>query len=251
MRQHETEGTAVQPEETLAHMDVVVLAGGLGTRLRGVLDDTPKVLAPIAGRPFLGYLLDRLADQGARRVVLCLGHLADRVTGWLEREATPETLDVVCRIEPQPLGTAGALRFVRGDLRSDTVLVLNGDTFIDADLPAFLSAHRRSECEASILCVEVDDASRFGRLDIGDGGRIRRFTEKAPGSGTINAGVYLFSATLLDRLAADRASSLEHDVLEKAAPGTLNAHVVKARFIDIGTPDSLAAAADVVVQTSG
>ena len=235
------------PEEPLAGIDIAVLAGGLGTRIRGVLGDTPKVLAPIAGRAFLGHLLDRLSAGGARRVVLCLGHLADRVSAWLDREEAHDELDLVCRVEPRPLGTAGALGHARGDLRSGTVLVMNGDTFTDADLHAFVAAHRRSGAEASILCVEVDDAARFGRVEVGSDGRIRRFVEKAPGSGTINAGVYLFSSAFLDRLVADGAVSLERDVLEAAAPGTLHAHVVKARFIDIGTPDSLAAAAGVIV----
>ncbi|MBB3267921.1 mannose-1-phosphate guanylyltransferase [Azospirillum sp. OGB3] len=237
----------MRSQDVLSDIDVVVLAGGLGTRIRGVLGDTPKVLAPIAGRAFLGHLLDQLSASGARRVVLCLGHLADQVTTWLEREESHDDLDLICRTEPQPLGTGGALRHARDELRSDTVLVMNGDTFTDADLHAFVQAHRRSEAEASILCVEVPDASRFGRVEIGPDGRIRRFVEKAPGSGTINAGMYLLSTTFLDRLPATGAISLERDVLEVAPSGTLNAHVIQARFIDIGTPESLAAAASVII----
>ena len=237
----------MRPEQALADIDVAVLAGGLGTRIRGVLGDTPKVLAPIAGRAFLGHLLDYLSAYGTQRVVLCLGHLADRVTAWLAQGDTHGTLDVVCQIEPRPLGTAGALGYVRKELRSSTVLVMNGDTFLDADLRAFVASHRLSGAEASVLCVEVEDASRFGRVDVGPDGRIRRFVEKAPGSGTINAGVYLFSSAFLDRVAAAGAVSLERDVLEKAPPGSLHAHVAKARFIDIGTPESLAAAARVIV----
>lgn len=237
----------MRPEQALADIDVAVLAGGLGTRIRGVLGDTPKVLAPIAGRAFLGHLLDYLSAYGAGRVVLCLGHLADRVTAWLAQGDTQRTLDVVCQIEPRPLGTAGALGYVRKELRSGTVLVMNGDTFLDADLRAFVASHRLSGADASVLCVEVEDASRFGRVEIGPDSRIRRFVEKAPGSGTINAGVYLFSTAFLDRIAAAGVASLERDVLEKVEPGSLHAHVAKARFIDIGTPESLAAAARVIV----
>ncbi|MBP2315837.1 nucleotidyltransferase family protein [Azospirillum soli] len=231
----------------MADIDVAVLAGGLGTRIRGVLGDTPKVLAPVAGRAFLGHLLDYLSAYGTRRVVLCLGHLADRVTAWLAQGDANGTLDVVCQIEPRPLGTAGALGYVRKELRSGTVLVVNGDTFVDADLRAFVASHRLSGADASVLCVQVEDASRFGRVEIGPDSRIRSFVEKAPGSGTINAGVYLFSGAFLDRLVASGATSLERDVLEKVPPGTLNAHVAKAHFIDIGTPESLAAAARVIV----
>lgn len=241
----------MRPEEALADIDVAVLAGGLGTRIRGVLGDTPKVLAPIAGRAFLGHLLDYLSAYGTRRVVLCLGHLADRVTAWLAQGDTHRTLDVVCQIEPRPLGTAGALGYVRKELRSGTVLVMNGDSFLDADLRAFVASHRLSGAEASVLCVEVEDASRFDRVEVGADGRIRRFAGKAPGGGTINAGVYLFSAAFLDRLAAGGATALERDVLEKAPPGSLHAHVAKARFVDIGTPESLAAAARVIAGREG
>jgi Nucleoside-diphosphate-sugar pyrophosphorylase involved in lipopolysaccharide biosynthesis/translation initiation factor 2B, gamma/epsilon subunits (eIF-2Bgamma/eIF-2Bepsilon) len=233
-------------EGALSNIDVAVLAGGLGTRIRGVLGDTPKVLAPISGRPFLAHLLDYLAAYGARRVVLCLGHLADRVTTWLAQENVRGRLDVECRIEPHPLGTAGALGHARDAFRTNTILVMNGDTFLDADLNAFVAAHRASGAEMSILCVNVDDAARFGRVEIGSDSRIRRFVEKAPGRGTINAGVYLFSATFLDRMLTAGATSLECDVLEKAAPGTLHAHIADARFIDIGTPESLTAAPGII-----
>lgn len=237
----------MRSEDALANIDVAVLAGGLGTRIRGVLGDTPKVLAPVAGRAFLGHLLDYLSTYGARRVVLCLGHLADRVTAWLARGDSAGAMDVVCQIEPRPLGTAGALGYVRKELRSSMVLVVNGDTFLDADLRAFVASHRLSGAEASVLCVSVEDAARYGRVEIGPDSRIRRFVEKAPGSGTINAGVYLFSSAFLDRIIAEGAVSLERDVLEKAPPGSLHAHVAKARFIDIGTPESLAAAGGVIV----
>jgi len=240
----------VKPDEALNDIDVAVLAGGLGTRIRGVLGDTPKVLAPIAGRAFLGHLLDHLALYGTRRVVLCLGHLADRVTAWLAQGDARHSLDVVCEIEPQPLGTAGALRFVRDELKTDPILVMNGDTFLDADLRAFVAAHRLSGAEASVLCVDVEDAARYGRVDIGADGRVVRFAEKAPGRGTVNAGVYLFSAAFLDRLAAGEAVSLERDVLERLPPGTLHAVVVHGRFIDIGTPDSLARAPAVIAPDS-
>lgn len=236
----------MRPEEALQGIDVVVLAGGLGTRLRGVLGDTPKVLAPVAGRAFLGHLLDHLAGYGAQRVVLCLGHTTDRVTAWLAQGGAGQGLDVVCAVEPQPLGTAGALRFVRGELASDPVLVTNGDTFLNADLRAFVASHRLSGAAASILCAEVPDAARFSRVEIAADGRVRHFQRSRPGSGIINAGVYLFSAAFLDRLAASTAQSLERDVLEAAAPGVLHAHVAKARFLDIGTPESLAAAAEIL-----
>ena len=225
----------------LADIDVAVLAGGLGTRIAGVLGDTPKVLAPVGGRPFLSLLLDRLA--GVRKLVLCLGHLAPKVTEWLA--ANPPSVPVETVIEPQPLGTAGALRLALPHLGSDPVLVMNGDSVVETDLGAFVADHRRSGALGSLLAVEVADGARFGRLEIGAGGRLKRFIEKDPsatGPAWINGGVYAFSPALLAQLAQAEGPSLERDFLGVLAPATLHVAKRQARFIDIGTPASLAEA---------
>lgn len=228
----------------LAGIDVAVLAGGLGTRIADVLGDTPKVLAPIGGiggRPFLSLLLDRL--KGARKVVLCLGHLAPKVEAWLAANRPPMPVETV--VEPQPLGTAGALRFALPHLASDPVLVMNGDSVVETDLGAFVADHRRSGALGSLLAVEVPDGSRFGRLEIGAGGRLKRFVEKDPaatGAAWINGGVYAFTPALLGQLAGADGPSLERDFLSKLPEATLHVAKRQARFIDIGTPASLAAA---------
>ncbi len=236
------------PGDCLAEIEVAVLAGGLGTRLGGVIEGTPKVLAPIAGRPYLAYLLDWLVGFGARRIVLCLGHLAKAILDYLETEP-PHGCDLVPVVEPTPLGTAGALRHARAELRSDPVMVVNGDSFVDADLCAFLASHKVSGAEGSILCAEVAHAGRYGRVDLSSNGRIRRFIEKDPletSAALVNAGVYLLSAALLDRIASGSEKSLEHDVFEALPAGTLNAMTGPFTFIDIGTPDSLAQAPKVL-----
>ncbi|TAN64720.1 MAG: hypothetical protein EPN20_08070, partial [Magnetospirillum sp.] len=131
-------------------IDVVVLAGGLGTRIRGVLGDTPKVLAPINGRPFLDHLLDHLARLGAGRAVLSLGVGADRVSDHLAHRPPP--LPVIQVIEPAPLGTAGALRHALPCLSGDPVMVMNGDTWLETDFAAFLAEHHRAGRPVSLLC---------------------------------------------------------------------------------------------------
>ena len=149
---------------------------------------------------------------------------------------------VVTVTEPEPLGTAGAIRFARPNLRSDPVLVMNGDSFADADLCAFVAHHRRVRAKATLLCAEVDDAGRYGRVELDGEGRIRGFIEKDPdfhGRSAVSAGVYLFSAALLDEIAGGSAVSLEHDVFGRAASGSLNAFAGRFAFIDIGTPESL------------
>ncbi|MBI3506147.1 MAG: NTP transferase domain-containing protein [Proteobacteria bacterium] len=232
----------------LGSIDVAILAGGLGTRLAGAVPDLPKALAPVGGRPFLEHLLDWLESHGARRIVFLLGYRADQVEAHLAAHPRPH-MTFAFSVEPAPLGTGGALGFARSHFASDPVLVVNGDTFVNGDLEALARAHRAAAAPATMLCVEVPDAGRYGRVDIA-GGRIAAFREKDPsfrGAAAINAGIYLVSRALLATMAGDRPMSLERDVFEKQAPGTLAAFVdAHARFVDIGTPESWAGAASVV-----
>lgn len=227
----------------LSSLDVLILAGGLGTRIRPVLGDIPKLLAPIAGRPYLWHLLRWLRRFGARRIVLSLGHAAQPIIDYV-RDNAPSDLVLETVVEPYPMGTAGAIRFSRQALHTDPVLIMNGDSFADADLCALVARHAETNAPATILCAEVDDGSRYGRVLIDPQGRIERFAEKDAGGGTatINAGVYVFSASLLDQITAGDAVSLERDVFERLPPGTPAAFAGRFNFIDIGTPESLAIA---------
>lgn len=239
----------------LATVDVAVLCGGLGTRLRPVLGaEIPKILAPVAGRPFVDHLLAWLASFGARRVVLCLGFRAEPVLAHVAAHPFPG-IEIVTSCETEPLGTAGALRLALPHLRSDPVLVMNGDTFVDADLGAFVTAHRTRRAAASILCATVPSTARYGRLDIDDRGRIGRFREKDATDtrpGPINAGLYLFSRPWLAGFARTAGASLERDVFAAAAPGTFHAVAADGvTFIDIGTPETFAEAEQVIGSALG
>lgn len=239
---------------TLADLDVVVLAGGLGTRLRPAVADRPKALAPVGdgAQPFLDLLLAWLHGQGARRVVLALGHMAGQVEARLDglRDRFPG-LDLRASVEPGPLGTGGALRHCLPLLRSDPVLVANGDSLAEVDLPAFLGAFLASGAPAGLVAVGVPDASRYGRLELSAEGRVLRFAEKDPafaGPAPINGGVYLLRRGLLsERLPpAGAPGSLERELLQRLPPGAALAFPGSGRFVDIGTPESLAAAAEVL-----
>lgn len=233
----------------LGPVDVFVLAGGLGTRIQPVLGDVPKLLAPIGGRPFIDFLFDWLRGFGARRVVLGLGHRAQAILDYLAEHPPEEGLSVETVLEPRPLGTAGAIRLARHLLHSDPVLVMNGDSFVAADLCDFVARHRNSDARATILCTDVADASRYGRVLLDGAGHIVRFAEKdqsAAGPGLINAGVYLLSAPLLNEIAAGAAVSLERNVFERLPAASLAAVEGTFDFIDIGTPESLAGAAEVI-----
>jgi mannose-1-phosphate guanylyltransferase len=224
--------------------DVLILAGGLGTRLRSAVPDLPKVLAPVAGCPYLHHLLRWMARFGARHIVLGLGYRADAVERFLAENEFPD-LRITTVVEPEPLGTAGAIRFARHALTTDPVLVLNGDSFADADLCALMARHRAGGALGTLLCAEIDDAARFGRVDIDESGLITRFREKADEPGvraTINAGVYVLSAQLLDDIAASNARSLERDIFERLPSASLAALTAGCSFVDIGTPESLVSA---------
>ena len=238
--------------DTLSGIDAVILAGGFGTRLAGVLPDRPKALAPVGGRPFLDHLVRHLAAQGIRRVVLCLGHRANQILDWLAGAAVSD-IEFVAVIEPTPLGTAGAIANACRQLRSDPVLIMNGDTYVDADLDALLADHRAADADVTLLCTRVVDTARYGSLETDSAGRVRRFREKgtAGGPGLVSAGVYVLGRRILDRLVLLGAGSLERDVLERLPAGTILAHETGGRFIDIGTPESLSQAAAVVVEREG
>jgi NDP-sugar pyrophosphorylase family protein len=226
----------------LAPLDVFILAGGLGTRIRPALGEVPKLLAPIAGRPFLDYLLEPLRHFGARHIVLGLGYGASSVIDHLRAQPHPD-LVISHVVEPRALGTAGAIRFARAQLRSDPVVVLNGDSLVQADLCEFVAHYRSTRALATILCAAVDHAGRFGRVALNETGYIEAFVEKDPafdGPGIVSAGIYLLSSQLLDEIAWGPSISLEHDVFESLPPGSLAAFVECTSFVDIGTPESLA-----------
>lgn len=238
-----------QPQEpALASVDVAILAGGLGTRIRDALGDTPKVLAPIGGRPFLDHLLDRLASAGARRVILCLGHLAEQVIAHVEKRPA-SALGVEWEVEDAPLGTAGAVRLSAHRLSSDPVMVMNGDTWLDLDYADFVETYRCSGAEVAVACANVEDTSRYGRVEIDADDHILRFEEKCepPGpSGIVNGGVYLISRRALQTIAGGQGASLEHDYLPNFGYADIVAHQAKGVFLDIGTPQSLERAGTVM-----
>jgi D-glycero-alpha-D-manno-heptose 1-phosphate guanylyltransferase len=218
--------------------EAIVLAGGLGTRLREALPDVPKVLAPIDGRSFLELLLRRLASQGVRSVTLATGWRAELV----EAAATQCAgfVDVNFSREDQPLGTGGAIARAFQHIRGDRAWVMNGDTFCEIDLHAVSAIASAAPHDPWIVGVEVDDASRFGTIEV-DGSRVVAFSEKTGRSerGTINSGTYLLPRDLM----SPGKYSIEYDSFPLwLAQGKLRAVVVDARFIDIGTATSLEAA---------
>lgn len=217
--------------------EAVILAGGLGTRLRSAVRDMPKCMAPVGGRPFLWYLLDGLRDTRVRRVVLSLGYLHEAVTDWLDPSEWP--FAVVPVIEQEPLGTGGGLRLALSQCQGDRVVVLNGDTLYNADLDALMD--RSSGMPLALALKPMRDFDRYGAVVL-EGERITAFREKAYcASGLINGGIYALDRRLLDMSAFPERFSFEKEVLEPyAASRRLAGFVDDGYFIDIGIPEDYA-----------
>ena len=232
----------------LGEIQIAILAGGLGTRLRHVLGDRPKILAPVKGRPFLEYLLEWLIRLGSQRVVLCLGYRAHEVLAYLHSRSFG-SLEILTVVEREPLGTGGAVSHARRTLVTDPVLIMNGDTVLDIDLNEFLDAHLASKAEISMVAAYVEDAGCYGRIELDANDRVVRFEEKNPNAkerAWINAGIYCCNTAALDRIAQMPNGSLERDVFEKLPSGAIRAFRTQGSFLDIGSPERLDLAAEVL-----
>lgn len=220
----------------------VILAGGLGTRLRSVVENQPKVLAEVGGQPFLNYLLDQLVEWRIQAVVLCTGHLGEQIEARFG--ANYRGLRLRYSRESSPLGTAGALRLALPSIPSDPVLVLNGDSYCGVDFAAFWRWHRSRQSAATLLLVHNPDTRRFGSVRVATDGRILRFEEKRDSAepGSINAGVYLIARDLLRSIPIARPVSLEREMFPAWIGGDFYGYLAAGPFLDIGTPESYAAA---------
>jgi len=219
-------------------MTAAILVGGQGTRLRSVVSDRPKVLAEILGKPFLAYLFDQLLSSGVYKVVLCSGYMADKIEACFGDSY--DLLSIRYSKEDRPLGTGGGLRLALPCLASDTILVMNGDSYIDADLGAYMDWFSEEERQASLLLTKIDDASRYGTVIINKNKTVVAFEEKCDNSTSswINAGVYLMKRSLVSSIPAGKFCSLERDFFPSLKGGELYGYCDEGRFIDIGTPEA-------------
>jgi D-glycero-D-manno-heptose 1,7-bisphosphate phosphatase len=215
-----------------------ILVGGLGTRLGALTRETPKPMLPVGGRPFLSWLLDILRHWGAGEILLLAGYRAGAV---LDVFADQPGVSVL--IEPEPLGTGGALRHALHRLAPE-FLLLNGDSVFDCDLQALAAADVADG--AALALRSAPDAARYGSVDL-DHGVVRRFFEGATGPGLINAGVAKIDRRVVAGLKDGSAISIEREVYPVlAAAGRLRGQVFEGDLIDIGTPDDFERAQQVV-----
>jgi D-glycero-alpha-D-manno-heptose 1-phosphate guanylyltransferase len=217
---------------------VILLVGGMGTRLQPVLPSTPKPLAPVGDMPFLQLLVLQLRSQGIRRIVMSTGYLA----GQIEEEfGDGHQLDVAIEYskESSPLGTAGAVKFAERNLpQASRFLVMNGDSFLEMDFARFLRFHREHGGLVSMAVRSVPDASRYGTVQLDKENRVVGFSEKtgAQVPGIVNGGVYVFNRPVVEHIPHGPAS-LEKDVFPRLLERGVYALEQHGMFIDIGTPE--------------
>ncbi len=223
--------------------EAIILAGGLGTRLQGVVKDLPKPMAPVNGRPFLTYILDYLIDYEYERVVLSVGYLHEKIVDYFGKKY--KTLEIDYAVEEEPLGTGGGILLAMSKCTTDNVLVINGDTMFKVDLTAFEQFHQEKNSLLTIVLREVEDVSRYGSVTISKDNLIALFAEKQVtfGRGYINGGVYLINRRLFEKYPQSKRFSFEKDIMTKYyTQECFYAMPSDGYFIDIGIPEDYARA---------
>ena len=222
----------------------VILAGGFGMRLRSVVSDRPKVLALIGERPFLSYHLDQLNEMGIEQVIIATGYLGDMIQ--LTFGACYKSIQIVYSQETVPLGTGGALKYAEKLFRSEHILVMNGDSYCDTNISKFWRWHLEKKSLASLLLIHISNIGRFCYVETKPDGQITCFHEKTMLNqpGWINAGIYLFSSSLIGSLPENKTISLEKDLFPQWLDKGIYAYKSEGRFIDIGIPEDYARAGD-------
>jgi D-glycero-alpha-D-manno-heptose 1-phosphate guanylyltransferase len=227
----------------------VILAGGFGTRIRHLAPDVPKPMIAACGRPFIEWVVRYLQQHGIHDIVLSTGHLAEVVERHFATQPVAG-VRVKCVPETTPLGTAGGFlnAVERSALTPANWLVLNGDSLIFADLAAIAAPLAGKDVDGVVAGLEVPDAARYGSLEFDASNRLKRFAEKRPGAGVINAGVYLLRHELVKKFPSQRPLSFEQDVFPQLLTGGAHLQVATTRapFLDIGTPESLAQAEEFI-----
>jgi mannose-1-phosphate guanylyltransferase len=219
--------------------DAIVLCGGAGTRLRSVTGEAPKSLATIGDRPFLEILLNQLRRHGFQDVILAVGYQRDLIRSYFENRSHDVALEY--SVESTPLGTGGALRNAADLVRSDSVLIMNGDSYTDADLSRFVAEHSNSGADLSVVVVPNDGRLDCGLVSTDSHGQVLGFKEKLSASGLqfVNAGIYAAKKSILYEMPPNQRVSLEEELFPRLLAEHRNVRTFhhSGACIDIGTPE--------------
>jgi D-glycero-alpha-D-manno-heptose 1-phosphate guanylyltransferase len=220
-------------------IDVIILCGGLGTRLRDVVDDRPKAMVEIDGRPFLDILVEYVARYGFTRFILCTGFKGDLIKRYFENKRG--RLISLVSDEDQPLGTAGAIKNAESFIESNMFLVLNGDSLCEIDIEDFIKFHIGKGALISIAVTTMESPVEYGVIRLDKDQKIISFGEKIPieGNGLINAGMYVFDKKILKEIPSGQKLSLEYGLFPGILDKGLYGYVTERRLLDLGTPERL------------
>ena len=217
-------------------MKAIILAGGFGTRLKERVPDLPKPMAPVAGQPFLRYIIDHLINGGIKDIIISVGYLSEVIISYFKHSYRGAAITYV--IESVPLGTGGAIANAVLENNEEAVLVVNGDTFVNIDYNGFLKWYQLGTPTLALVLKNVDDVSRYGSVTVSND-IVSGFLEKGKvGAGLINAGVYIIPVDIFSKYGLIGRFSLESDFLQKyCIELSLRAFITNAYFIDIGVPE--------------
>lgn len=220
-------------------IDVIILAGGLGTRLRSVVSDMPKVLAPVNGSPFLDFLLSSIVKSNiVGRVVIAAGYMSEKILETYQN-CSRFGVEVSVSVEKELLGTGGAIKFALERTTTHDVMVLNGDSYTDVDYGAFYKKHKQNNAKLTMVLKCVENSNRYGSVTLA-GDKIVSFNEKCDlnSAGLINAGIYLLDRQLFDQVEHNKIISMEKDLLPEMIKTDAYGYITEGRFIDIGLPET-------------
>lgn len=219
-------------------MQVLILAGGLGTRLRSVVSDRPKPMADINGKPFLEYLISNLVNNGYKDFILAVGYKKENIIDHFKDGANFKC-NIEYSIENEPLGTGGAIANAK-KLIKDDILVLNGDTFFNIDFKSFEKFHNEKKSQYTLSLRRVEDVSRYGAVEFDTNGKVTGFSPKGEDSQSnyINGGIYIIGKEIIDNLEENKIISLENDIIPYIVnDGNMYGYKADDYFIDIGIPE--------------
>lgn len=224
--------------------EAIILAGGLGTRLRDAVPDLPKCMAPVAGKPFLSYVIDYLRMQGIEHFIFSLGYKWGIIEEYLQKEYA--TLNYTSVIEEEPLGTGGAIQLAIQKFASGNIVIANGDTLFRIKLSEVFKTHHANNAECTLALKPMQNFDRYGVVETDNTGRIISFQEKKYyQDGLINGGIYLLNKEKFIARSFSEKFSFEKDYLEKfASGGNFYGSVQEGYFIDIGIPEDYERAQD-------
>ena len=217
-------------------LDVIILAGGLGTRLASVVSDVPKPMALVAGEPFLNQILQNLPLDNLAKIILAVGYKYEKIEEYYGAEY--KGVPIVYSIENEPLGTGGGIGLAMRKTTCDEILILNGDTLFDVNLEELVQVHKAGDRLLTLALKQMENPDRYGTVLLEEN-KVVRFQEKKEGlsTGLINGGVYMADKSLLKELPTKDKYSFESEVLEaKVTSGKLGGHISTGLFIDIGIP---------------